>query len=105
VNVQATLIIVLLLVLVGLGLRAEWRATSAEAGPAAETMAAEPGFSVTPVADGQYVMRASDKIFYCVNNRCTGIQLITAAPRTQGAAPGATQPAPEESATESQPGN
>jgi hypothetical protein len=58
--------------------------------PEAATVASvEPGFSVTPVSDGQYVMRASDKIFYCVNNRCTGIQLITAQPRAQAQTPAA----------------
>jgi hypothetical protein len=99
------LIIILLLVLVGLGLRAEWRASAATPGPAADTVAAEPGFSVTPVADGQYVMRASDKIFYCVNNRCTGIQLITAAPRTQAPAQGAAPAATPDESEESPSGN
>lgn len=90
-NVQATLVIILLLVLVGLGIRSEWRAMNPPAQPEpAATASDQPGFSVTPVSDGQYVMRASDKIFYCVNNRCTGIQLITAQSRAQNQAPAPT---------------
>jgi hypothetical protein len=61
----------------------------AAAAPESPTAVDQPGFSVTPVSDGQYVMRASDKIFYCVNNRCTGIQLITAQPRAQAQTPAA----------------
>lgn len=90
-NIQATLIIVLLILLVVLGVRGEWRALSAPGEAPAATTLPPPAFSVTPVADGQYVMRASDKIFYCVNNRCTGIQLITA-PATQSQQ---AQPSPD----------
>ena len=83
-NVQATLITLLLVGLVTLSAISEWRAWNAA--PAA----IQPEFSVTSVAEGQYVMRADDKIFYCVNNRCTGIQLI-AVPQNNGA----RTPAPE----------
>jgi len=71
VNVQTALIIFLLILLVGLGARSEWRTSTSASANQTE-------FSVTAVAEGQYVMRADDKIFYCAGNRCTGIQLVAA---------------------------
>ncbi len=74
-NTQAWIVIALLGVLVGLSVRSEF-AGGAPALPEEVKQAAE--FSVTPIAQGHYVMRANDKIFYCVSNKCTGIQLMTA---------------------------
>ncbi len=74
-NIQAWIVIALLGVLVGLSVRSEL-ASPAPVLPDAAQQAAE--FSVTPIAQGHYVMRANDKIFYCVSNKCTGIQLMTA---------------------------
>jgi hypothetical protein len=78
-KIQATLVIVLLVVLVALVATSEWRAMNSTPSTMATPVSQPTGpneFSVTAVADGQYVMRANNKIFYCVNNRCTGIQLI-----------------------------
>lgn len=87
-KIQATLVIVLLVILVALMTISEWRAmstTSSSVAPATTTKGPSE-FSVTAVADGQYVMRANNKIFYCVNNRCTGIQLINPNPKKPAAA-------------------
>jgi hypothetical protein len=88
-KVESAIIIVLLAGLVALEARSEWRASQAAAKAAAAPE--QPEFSVTTTGgQGQYVMRASDKIFFCVNNQCTGIQLVptpaqapAATPRTQ----------------------
>jgi hypothetical protein len=77
VNTQATTAIVLLIVLVALAARSEWRAVTHNAAASQAVTTTNPvgEFSVTAVVGG-YVMRANKKIFYCVKNRCTGIQLI-----------------------------
>ena len=75
--IQATSAIILLIVLVAFAARSEWRAVTQEAVTLQAATNDNPNgeFSVTAVADG-YVMRANKKIFYCVKNRCTSIQLI-----------------------------
>ena len=94
-NTQAWIVIALLGVLVGLSVRNEF-ASAAPALPAEATQAAE--FSVTPIAQGHYVMRANDKIFYCVSNKCTGIQLMTA--NQAAAAQAAQQPSQQQQSAE-----
>ena len=75
-NMQAGIIITLLAVLVAVELVGDW--PSLTGSTAAATPAPPPAFSVTSTGEGQYVMRANDNIFFCVGNRCTTIQLITA---------------------------
>jgi len=80
VTAQGGIIIALLAALViieGWGL---WPDISGAATPAAPQ---PPAFSVTSTGEGQYVMRANDNIFFCVGNRCTTIQLITAQQKNQ----------------------
>lgn len=83
-TVQGGIIIALLLVLVAIGVKAEFVDTA----PPVDS--ATTRFSVTPIGAGQYVMRAREKIFFCKGNQCTGIKLINAP--GQAAAPGATAP-------------
>jgi hypothetical protein len=96
---------VLLIVLVALAARSEWRAITQDAAalqtatPTNPTTNPSGEFSVTAVADG-YVMRANKKIFYCVKNRCTGIQLIN--PAQNKPKPAAEAAANEETATEAE---
>lgn len=88
-NTQAWIGIALLAVLTALAVKNEV-AAGETAAVAPEVNTAE--FSVTPIAEGHYVMRANNKIFYCVSNKCTGIQLINA---QQAAAAGAKIQQPE----------
>ncbi len=73
-NIQSGLIIALLAALVAFAAVAEFRKTPAATPSVDGATPAE--FSVTPIAAGQYVMRANDQIYYCVANRCTGIQRV-----------------------------
>jgi hypothetical protein len=80
VTAQGGIIIALLTALVvleGWGLWPDISGTAATAAPQ------PPAFSVTSTGEGQYVMRANDNIFFCVGNRCTTIQLITAQQKPQ----------------------
>ena len=88
-KIQAGIIVVLLGILVALEVRSEFQiGTNTE--PVA-TPSVQTEFSVTSTGEGQFVMRANDKIFFCVNNRCTGIQLITAPKTAEQANPDDTR--------------
>jgi hypothetical protein len=79
-NAQSGAIITLLAALVGLELWSKLRDLNSPEVPA---QAPPPAFSVTRTGDGQYVMRANDNLFFCVNNRCTTIQLIVGRPENE----------------------
>ena len=82
-KIQAGIVIFLLVALVALEVSSEFRNWD----PTPVAITAPPAeFGVTPTGAGQYVMRASKKIFYCVRNKCTSIQLI-AAPKQNDDAP------------------
>ena len=87
-KVQAGIVIVLLAVIAALQISSRWSGMNTQATPTGATP--PPAFSVTSTGEGQYVMRANDNIFFCVNNRCTTIQLITG---TQTSEQPAAQPA------------